>query len=243
MKKLSFLLAGLLMLLTAFVGTNQQQKSFQTFLAEIETAELPYQIELDDLVSNAPEGQSFYDNVGEEYYQKMNKYKSFIPELINSRFSRMGPPAIELLAKLEVSEEVVGVIYAKHHRFYQQSASYHLMLYNSKGDLLNYETKVATKRKKKRKKNLLFPAAVPSSFLLAYQGMEDTQTATIDADGVIRIHKMLNNWEKDVVEFGFMENEIVGYQEVKEERFSLDKEGRIRSIEIPVATDARAALK
>lgn len=243
MKKIFFLLGGLFIGLTAFVGTNNQEKSFQAFLAEIETTALPYQIELEDLVPNDPAGQSFYDKAGDEYYHKMNKYKSFIPELISARFSRMGPPAIELLAKLDVSEEVVGVIYASHHRFYQHSASYHLMLYNRKGELLNYETKVATKQKRKRKKKSFFPAEVPSSFLLAYQGMEDTQTATIDANGEIHIHKMLNNWEKDVVEYGFMENEIVGYQEVKEERFSLDKQGRIRSIETPVAKDARAALK
>lgn len=243
MKKLSFLLVGLLIVLSAFVSTNNQEKNFQAFLAEIETAQLPYQVGLEDLVSNVQEGQSFYDKAGDEYYHKMNKYKSFIPELISARFSRMGPPAIELLAKMEVSEEMVGVIYASHHRFYQHSASYHLMLYNRKGELLNYKTKVATKRKKKRKKKSFFPPDVPSSFLLAYQDMEDTQTATIDANGEIHIHKMLNNWEKDVVEYGFMENEIVGYQEVKEERFSLSEEGRIRSIEIPVAKDARAALK
>ncbi len=243
MKKLSFLLAGLFMVLSAFVGTNNQEKNFQAFLAEIETAALPYQIELEDFVTNDPDGQSFYDKAGEEYYQKMNKYKSFIPELISGRFSRMGPPAIGLLAKLDVSEDVIGVIYASHQRFYQYSASYHLMLYNKKGELLNYETKAVTKRKKKRKNKFFFPTDVPPSFLLAYQTVEDTQTATIDANGEIHIHKMLNNWEKDVLEYGFMENEIVGYQEVKEERFNLDQKGKIRSIEIPVAEDARAALK
>lgn len=243
MKKLSFLLLGLLIVLSAFVGTNDREKKFEAFLADIETTALPYQIELEDFVPNDPDGQSFYDKAGDEYYHKMNKYKSFIPELISGRFSRMGPPAIELLAKLDVSEEVIGVIYASHHRFYQYSASYHLMLYNRKGELLNYETKAITKRKKKRKNKLFFPTEVPPSFLLAYQTIEDTQIATIDTNGEIHIHKMRNNWEKDVTEYGVVENEIAGYQEVKEERFTLGEKGKIRSVEIPVATDARAALK
>lgn len=243
MKKIFFLLGGLFIGLTAFVGTNNQEKKFQAFLDEIETTALPYQIVLEDLVSNDPEGQSFYNKVGDEYYQKMTNYKSFIPELMTGSFSRMGPPAIELLYKIEVSEEVVGVIYASHHHLYQQSAGYHLMLYSRKGKLLNYKTGVATKRKKKRKNKLFFQTGVPPSFLLAYQGMEDTQTATIKANGEIHIHKMLNNWEKDVEEYGVMENEIVGYQKVKEERFSLGEKGEIRPIEIPLARDARAALK
>jgi hypothetical protein len=243
MKKSIFLLGGLFLALTAFVGTNNQEKKFQAFLADIETVALPYQVKLEDLGFIAEEGQSFYDKVGDDYYQKMAKYKSFIPELISGSFSRMGPPAIELLAKMEVSEEVVGVIYASHHSFYQQGASYHLMLYNRKGELLNYETKAVKKRKKRKKKQFFFESDIPPSFLLAYQGLEETQTATIETDGQIRIHKMLNNWEKDVDEYGFMENEIVGYQEVKEEWFRLEEKGKINSVPIPIAKDARAAVK
>lgn len=233
MKKLSLALAGLFLLLTAFIGRDNQKEKFQAFLTEIDTVVLPYEITISDL---APKGD---DQEIRMDYDKMDTYREFIPELKTGMFSRMGPPAIELLAKMAISEEVTGVIYAAHHRFRYFGASYMLALYDQNGNLLDNEGK---KQPKSKKNKGFFREDAPRSFLLAFQTYEDAQIAIIDPEGQISIQYLSNTWEKEVAEYGIEDNKVIGHELVRMETFQLNPNGEISKLKLPVAKDARASL-
>lgn len=237
MKKVSLALGGLFIALTAFVTTDHKKDNFKAFLAEMDPVVLPYEITIADL---APKGEE--EAFGDlDYLAKMNRFREFIPELKTGRFSRMGPPTVELLAKMELSEEVTGVIYATHHRFRYYGANFMLALYDKNGNLLDYEGK--KKSKKKKRKGFFAADDIPDSFLLAYQSFEDAQTARIDENGQIFLQYMTSKWEKDVTEYGIEDNTIVGYDLVRSEAYQLNPNGRIDKADLPVASEARASLK
>lgn len=242
MKKISLLLGVAFLVFTAFVLPDSQQTEFEAFLAEIDEIAFPYQIQIEDLTRHYEEMERLSDEAFDQRFQQVQVYRNFIPEA-KARFSRMGPPLIEPLAKYQVSDEVVAVIYHtfQFNRFYGRNA-YRLMLYDQKGNPLDHQEALAGKQKKKRKFALLEKPQV-QSFVLAYYGVEQTQTATIDAGGKISIQTFENVWEKDLDEYGAMENSVTAYTAVAQQEMQLTAEGKIKEISLGIDKTARASIK
>ena len=238
MKRLSLVLVTLLLVLTAFINTNQKERDFQDFLAGIDSIALPYDITIEDLGPTAKEKANHRDrDWSRDHFSKMNRFREFIPELKSGRFSRMGPPIVELLAKIEISEEVTAVIYATHHRFRYYGANYLLAMYDKKGNLMEYSPV-------KKNKQDAFMEGPPSSFLLAYQTYEDTQTAILGVDGQLTTREFYNKWKKDVREYGVdNDNKIVGYEQLACKTYQIHSNGKVEEVDGIVSKDARASLK
>lgn len=240
MKKISLLLAICLVALTAFILPHSQQKEFEAFLSEIDDIAFPLQIQIEDLTRHYGEMEKLSNRAFDKKYRRMEAFRAFIPEA-QARFSRMGPPLVEPLAKIEVSEEVVGVVYHtfQRNRFFGENA-YRLMLYDRKGNPLDHQEVLQEKKKRFRP----FEKPQIQSFVLAFHGVEETQIATLDQNWKISIQRFENNWEKDINEHGIMENEIIGYVSIDQQDMKLSLDGKIKEVpEGHIDKTARASIK
>ncbi|NRB51127.1 MAG: hypothetical protein HRU41_25880 [Saprospiraceae bacterium] len=243
MKKLSLLLGLSLVALTAFVSPHStKQDKFENFLSELRTLEFPFQIEIEDLTSRYAEYECLSDDEFERRYRKMETFKDFLPET-SFRFSRLGPPLVEPLAKMEVSQGITGVVYStfRDQQFASENA-FLILFFDRKGNPIDH--KMADRELKK--KNWLPSAFKPDikGYALAFQGLENTQTVKLEKDGTISIELFENLWAKDIYEHGLAENEITAYQPISTEELLITSKGKIKSLpKNKVAKTARASIR
>ncbi|NET34192.1 MAG: hypothetical protein F6K19_19570 [Cyanothece sp. SIO1E1] len=242
MKKLSLLLGICLVALTAFIAPNStKQAQFESFMAELPAVEFPFQIGIEDMTNRYEVYQTMSDEELEMRYRKMEEFRDFLPETW-IRFSRLGPPLVEPLAKMQVSEDVVGIVYTtfRDRRFRGENA-FLIMLFDRQGKPIDH-SKNATKKNKKRN---WFPANKPDilGYSLAYHGLVNTQTVRLEEDGRISLEIFENVWAKDIDEHGTWENEITGYKAVSTEELFINSKGQIKKLSnSKLVKSARASI-
>ena len=168
------------------------------------------------------------------------QYRKFIPEL-ETRFSRMGPPMVEPLAKIELSNDIVGVLYACYHfnRYFGDN-TYRLMLYDRQGNPVDHREENLVKEQEKES---FFSNRRLEGFLLAHHNSNETQIFTFGEGGEIAIKRFENIWAKDREEYGIIDNEVVGYTPTTQEVFQLTRAGKIiRKANSGIDKTARASI-
>lgn len=243
MKKLSLLLGLCLVALTAFVSPNTtRQNKFEDFLSELTELEFPFQVGIEDMTSRYTEYECLSDEELENRYRKMETFRDFLPETW-FRFSRLGPPLVEPIAKMQVSTEIVGVVYSTFRdRLYRGENAFLIMLFDEQGNPVDH--RMGDREHKKRN---WFPSADKpeiKGYAMAFHGLENTQTVSLTEDGRISIELFENIWDKDIDEHGVGENEIIGYHPISSEELIITRKGRIKALPAnKVAKTARASIR
>lgn len=242
MKKLSLLLGLCLVALTAFVSPHStKQDKFERFCSELTALKFPFQIGIEDLTSRYAEYACLSDDEFERRYRKMETFRDFLPETI-FRFSRLGPPLVEPLAKMEISKEITGIVYTTFRdRQFAGENAYLVLFFDQKGNPIDHgmgdqELKKRTWFSRNNKSDI-------KGYTLAFHGLENTQTVKLEKDGSISIRLFENLWVKDIYEHGLAENEIRAYQPVSSEELFITSKGKIKALpKHKVAQTARAAI-
>ena len=203
-------------------------KNFAMFLSHFEKTTLPFQLRLDDLRK--------YDMLNERKQKtKPKKIKrdtkaslmmtDFIPEINFGRFSRMGTPEAEPIARFYPTEKTVAVIYSLKNQFGGSlNKRYKMMVFDLKGKAVSSSKEIR----------------MGSSFPLAYTSAYETVTCQIDKNGRIWKNTYENVWEKDVRKNGVVDNKLCSFKIKDTNVFSWDENGIIAEMkEIP--TNGRAS--
>jgi hypothetical protein len=203
-----------------------EKESFLEFLSQFKKVELPYSIGLDDLDGY----QDYRDNKAKSVVKGVNntaiKATRFIPESTAGKFSRMGPPVLNPVARFYPNNQMVAVIYKSQGPFANEMiAGYSLIYYDLKGNIL-------PKSKDDLKK-------WSRGFKLAYSNMQNSMTCTIDTAGNISQTEYKNVWKKDVHEHGFEGNKLVDFKPEKTTFLALDSKGNLNENKY-TATASRA---
>ncbi|MBX2876136.1 MAG: hypothetical protein KTR30_28710 [Saprospiraceae bacterium] len=243
MKKLSLLLGLCLVALTAFVSPNSsKQEKFENFLSELDELEFPFQVGIEDMTSRYAEYECLADDEFEKRYRKMETFRDFLPET-QFRFSRLGPPLVEPLAKMQVSEDVVGIVYSTFRdQRYRGENAFLIMFFDEDGKPIDHN--MGDRAPKRRK---WFPASDKSTingYALAYHGVVNTRTVKLGEDGRMSLELFENVWAKDIDEHGTFENEIIAYQAISTEELLISKKGKIKTLPpSKVIKTARASIR
>lgn len=240
MKILSLILGVCLVAFTAFMAPTSQQKEFQAFLSNIEEIEFPFEVQQTDLTDRYKEIDQMSTDDFDRGARLAKKYRRFIPEL-ETRFSRMGPPMVKPLATIEVSNDIVGVLYTCYHfnRYFGDN-TYRLMLYDRQGNPIDYREEELIKD---QKKDPFFSERRLEGFLLAHHNSNETQIFTLAEGGEITTQKFENIWEQDKDEFGIIDNKVVGYSPTTREVHKLTRKGKIiKKVNSGIDKTARASI-
>ena len=230
-------LISTMILSSAFVNPNPSPsmseeagiKEFASFLSHFEKTELPFQLRLDDLkqYEQQPAQQLKYSKKKVQKKAGVSTLANtkYLPEINFGRFSRMGSPEVEPIARFYPTEKTIAVIYSVKRRFGSQlNKQYQMMLFDFKGNA------IATS--KDYGKNVSFPIGSTS--------MDETITCQIDRNGRIWKNTYENIWEKDVRKSGIRDNQLLGFKIKDTEVYSWNETGMIAKMkEIP--TNDRAA--
>jgi hypothetical protein len=147
------------------------------------------------------------------------KATRFIPESTAGKFSRMGPPVLNPVARFYPNNQMVAVVYKSQGPFASEIfASYSLIYYDLKGNIL--PKKQGDLKKWSR------------GFTLAYSEIENSMTCTIDASGNISQTEYKNVWKKEVEKHGFEGNKLVDFKPSKTTTFKLDSKGKFERNQI-----------
>ncbi len=233
MKTIRLLSAMLILPLTfwAFVNpsnnTSEISADFQKFLDYFPQKSLPFALELgdllpDDLNQQKETGKSLTatEHTGEkkvvlkkmrthrdseEYRTKAALMAEYLPDASTRRFSRMGPPEIIPVGAFALNENQIAIIYSTEHRFIVHSNNYKLAVFSKKGKLL-------------------------SERHIAYYDISEVTTCQINRAGIIEQRKYSNEWEKDVEEFGAIDNQLLACNEESVQFFKITPAGTIETL-------------
>ncbi len=229
MKKLSLLLGVCLVALTAFVAPNpSKQEKFENFITGLTELDFPFQIGIEDMTSRYDVYECLSNEELETKYRQMGEFRDFLPETKN-RFSRLGPPLVEPIAKMQVADKIIGVVYSTFRQGrYRGENAFLVMFFDDRGKPIDHG--MTTNEKERRSQ--WFPAKRPDvmGYALAFHGLENTQTVTLKEDGRISLELFENLWTKDIDEHGLLDNEITGYKPVSTEEFFITSQGKIKTI-------------
>jgi len=222
----SVLLIGCIAFLSsAFVNPNNiitdsaeaatDSPTFVEFLSLFEKVEMPFEIGLDDFDKYQSQNTSIIS-------KKKSKRRSLGTDEQTLRqflqddlyISRMGPPALIPVARFYADEGTIAIIYGTSRRGFVASTDtqFKLALFDLKGN------KLPNQKEELRMRN--------QSFLLGqYSTYGNTQTFSIDANGVIvqKTYKVI--WKNDLRKKGTTDNEITDYVLEKIEQFQIEEEG------------------
>ena len=206
-------------------------QNFAEFLSHFEKTTLPFRLELNKVDQ--------YQTLKSELKQKRTKPAKrkvvnnplagtrFIPEVANGRFSRMGPPQVEPVARFYPNEKMIAVIYGLKQRIGNHyNKSFAMMVYDLKGNI------IAPKQDEVHWKR---------SFNLGHTSTDRTISCFIDAQGHIWKNTYENVWEKDIKINGLNNNVIVDFKLVNTDVFKLKKNGIFEQLK-NVPSDGRASL-
>ncbi|MEM6965246.1 MAG: hypothetical protein AAF573_10805 [Bacteroidota bacterium] len=249
----------------AFVNADKKVKSptdrgvisFAQFLSYFEKTELPFEVGLDDLeqyekfkpssktkkavreMTRAEREKMAEERIAQREMVRAIKRTDFIPEISYGRFSRMGPPTIQPVARFYPNEKSVAVVYATLPRFESDiHENYRMVIYDLKGNMIFPKSKRKSKKQKQRKENI-FPKN-RSGFELGYSTTKNTITFKIDKKGRIWKTTFENVWKEDLKKTALEENELVSFNVKDTEVFQISELGITKLKSIP--TSARASL-
>ncbi len=213
-KSLVFL--GLLFLLnTGFVnyekvenGGDRQQK-FLEFLSYFEKVSLPYALELNELPYNKISKNAKLDNLNDQGKSQgfYGIAQAFLPLDRIGKFSRIGRPIIQPVARFFPDDKTVAVIYKSSMQFSSYLMNeYTIAYYDLKGNLFG--------RSKKR-------AAFKNYQQIGFTNMHQSQIFTIFPSGKIETVLYNNHWEKKLNKVAIEQNKVVGFRKVKQTDYEL----------------------
>ncbi len=190
---------------TISVDAQSEEMSYQMFLDHFDTKTLPYEIGVDFLKPQ------FLENRKEDkLLQPLAKNilprdaKKFIPEIGYGQYSRMGPDDFKAEALLVSKDSPFDfIVYSQNSPFDRKPHSFTLVVFNKKGELIDQKT------------------------LASCHGMGDGYLGKIDESFNVYITEHKARWKKDVGENSIMDNEIVGYDTVSAEMFTIKPNGTV----------------
>ncbi len=195
------------------VNIDANGESFLNFLSQFKKVDLPYSIGIDDMA-----GYADYRSINQKMVIKnpertQLKPSGFLPESMQGKFSRMGPPEIMPVARFYPNPQMVAVVYCSKQPFGDGlNRNYNLVLYDLKGNIL-------PKEKNKKSFN--------RAFNLAYSTVDKTMTCSIDSKGNISQHIYKNQWRKNVANNGLEGNVLQGFKTENTLVFQIDSKGNI----------------
>jgi hypothetical protein len=205
---------------TAFVQKTPQKTSpleaaekeaFLQYLSQFKKVELPYSIGLDNFKGYENYlGKPIKKTVAKPNVVRI-KATPFLPESNAGKFSRMGPPTLEAIARFYPNDQMVAVVYSSKPPFGgEEHLNYRMVVYDLNGNILP-----------KQKDKLAYRQA----FDLAYSSTDKTMTCTIDASGNISQGTYTNQWLKDLYKHGMEDNKITGVKQEKTSNYRLNSRG------------------
>lgn len=203
-----------------------KDQSFTEFLNYFKKIETPFEIGLENFSKyeklkqskkNAKKNRKAFKNTNRATMRK------YIPEIKTGMYSRMGPPAIEPLAKFYPNENTIAVIYMTYWPLYlDHTTNFHLVVFDAQGNNVSY----------KEENNM----PVDQSFFMARESSNGILTFKIDEAGYIWRNNYEPIWKEDVHEKGIAENEIIDYKLEKTEVFLIGEYGLVEQAkELPEA--------
>ncbi|MEM7101663.1 MAG: hypothetical protein AAF502_00950 [Bacteroidota bacterium] len=212
---IQFVLASSLAMLVTF--PNQQinlpvetvednKRTFERFLEKFPMESLPYTTELE--VINFNEDELIEPPQMDETLLLTDEFESILPALEHRKFSRMGPDDIYAEALLASTDDFHLLVYTRKHPFSFYSGSKVLAVFSRSGKLLDEMT-------------------------ISYSYGRDGGLAThIDQSFNLEIAEKESIWAKDVDQFGYKDNEIVGYKTISAEFWTINKDGEFEERDI-----------
>lgn len=235
-----FALAGLLSLVfisTAFiqypntakpsVNTAIEGETFLKFLSQFKKVDLPYSFGVDDMEGYADYRSTNQKKAANKSVNTKLNPSHFIPESMQGKFSRSGPPEMTPVARFYPNPQMVAVIFCSNLPFSDGvNRNYNLVLYDLKGNILP-----------KSKDKFSYHRA----FNVAYSSVDKTMTFSIDSNGNITQHIFNNQWRKNVANNGIDGNTIQSFKKEDTLAFQIDSKGNIAEQKQAVpATASRA---
>ncbi|MBI1224989.1 MAG: hypothetical protein GC192_07100 [Bacteroidetes bacterium] len=195
------------------VNISTEGETFVSFLSQFKKVDLPYIFGVDDM-----EGYADYKNGNQKKATKKSanahlEPSHFIPESMQGKFSRMGPPELTPVARFYPNPQMVAVIFCSKLPFGDGvNRNYNLVLYDLKGNIL-------PKTKDK--------SSYHHAFNLAYSSVDKTMTFSIDSNGNITQQLFNNQWRKNVANNGINGNTIQSFKKEDTLAFQIDNKGNI----------------
>jgi len=200
-----------------------RQQQFLEFLSHFDKVTLPYKLDLASIDcyknlnrksiakrKNSPENNQFYQLTNE-----------FLPSVRGGKFSRMGRPIIQPMARFFPDDQTVAVIYNSRSQYtHQMRNDYMLAYYDLKGNLLG-------KTKKKR--------FHMNDQRIGFTNLHYTQVFTIFPSGKIETIFYDNQWKEKVNSIDQEKNELLGFKKVKEINYELAGSRGIQEITQSIA--------
>lgn len=203
--------------------TKTVNKDFAEFLSKFEKTELPYAIPLEKLTSYtdikpfAPE----YKNIlkTSEKTESKTSFSQFLPGLGSGKFSRMSPPKYIPISRFYVRDKVIAVVFKTKSIFsLDDFCGYSMMLYDLKGNILSEET-----QRNYRSRAMYIGGHQPYS----------SMSFSIDTNGILTTRSFVPTWEKDVKEFGYVNNVVSEFTLSKISSYKIEKNGVIKEVPTP----------
>ena len=211
------------------------QPDFPEFLSHFEKVELPYGINIADLEKHQEYAQEVQQRATKKAKKQVRRQQlmlQFLPDLAASiRYSRMGAPEAIPLARFYPNEDMIAVIYQVRYPFrYSGTQTYSISVFDLNGNNLSDVAKLDER---------FLPAKA-----VTVASLDPTYTVTcrIDDEGNIWRNSYENIWEKELQDFGIMDNAIVDRKLSKTEVFRVDAAGQV-SVLKGYPASSRAALE
>lgn len=204
----------------------EKKQKFLEYLSYFEKVSLPYKLDLQTIecfdftntkrkkhTKISAKDDKFY-KVAQAFYAQLRKEHS--APFFLGRFSRMGRPIIEPMARFYPDDETVAVIYKSSMQFANPiMTDYYLSYYDLKGNPVG-----------RSKKNL----SSASDQRIGFTNLHHTQVFTIFPSGKIETVFYDNHWKAKVGSIAIEKNELLGFKKVKEINYQLDSRQGIQEI-------------
>lgn len=188
---------------------GEQQRQFLEFLSYFEKVSLPYSVDLKTYeqrqFSKSARSKKANLTTGDQKFTKIAH--EFLPSVRAGKFSRMGRPLLQPIARFFPDDKTVAVIYSSKLQFNSAMISdYTLVYFDLKGNLLGGS----------RKKGLH-----PNDRRIGFTNQHHAQTFTILPSGKIETVFYDNHWKAKAGSMPYEQNELLGFKKVKTVTYEL----------------------
>jgi len=195
-----------------------RQEKFLDFLSHFEKVSLPYSLDLNKMecttyskkVKNS--SGKFSKMMDKKFFQKAME---FLPPL-SVRFSRIGRPIIQPMARFFPDDETVAIVFSSRMQFSEPMIQeYTLAYYDLKGNLLGNTLKKNIENNSQR---------------IGFTNIHRCQTFTILPSGKIQTTIYENDWASKIGSMPLEQNELLGFKKVNEVTYELAGHHGIKEI-------------
>lgn len=194
-----------------------RQEKFLDFLSYFEKVSLPYSMDLKKFEGTAYSKKGNLKKTKRSIQERefFQKAMDFLPPM-SVRFSRIGRPNIQPIARFFPDDETVAIIFSSSIQYHTpMTKEYSLVCYDLKGNLL---------------KNKLNNNLEVNSQRIGFTNFHQCQIFTIFPSGKIKTTLYVNDWASKMGEVSIEKNKLLGFNKIKETHYELEEVRGIKEV-------------